>query len=171
MRFAPGLQLLDGGGTKRIARGQHDAAPVIEEAPGQLANGCGFSGTIDAHHQDDKRLLVVGWQQRFFDRLENVEQGTAQAGLQRIEVFEFAPRQSFLQVADNTFGRIDTHIRHDQPGFEFFQHILVNLAARGQVREIVGEPAVALVEACTQPLDEARSLVFLWGVFCFSEHG
>ena len=47
------------------------------------------------------------------------------------------------------------------------ERILVDLAARGQVREVVGQPAVAPVEARAQALD--KSLAF-GGFFLLPKH-
>ena len=49
--FTPGLELFDGGGAEGVARGQHHGAALILEVAGDIADGCGFAGTVDAHHQ------------------------------------------------------------------------------------------------------------------------
>ncbi len=56
----------------------------------------------------------------------------------------------------------------DEDVLEELEAELVDPAARRQVREVVGQPAVAAVQASAQPLDEA---VFLLGLFFLRKHG
>ena len=55
--LAPGLQLLYRCRPKGVTGSQHDAVPLLLEAVRQLANGCGLSGAIHAHHQNHKRVM------------------------------------------------------------------------------------------------------------------
>jgi hypothetical protein len=57
VRVAPDLQLLDGGGAERIARGQHDLEPS-PQALGDLADGRGLAGAVDAGDQHHEGLLL-----------------------------------------------------------------------------------------------------------------
>ena len=77
-----------------------------------------------------------------------------------------------MQVADDALGRVDAHVGHDQQRLEFLEHVLVDFAARGKIGEVVSEPAVALVQAGPQTLDEALPLLrlLLCRFFLFREH-
>ncbi len=51
--LAPGLQLFDRGGAEGVAGGQHDALALVLQPLGQLADGGGLAGAVDADHQND----------------------------------------------------------------------------------------------------------------------
>jgi hypothetical protein len=54
--FAPDLELIDGGGAERVAGDHHDALALGAEFGGELADGGGLAGAIDAGDQDDEGL-------------------------------------------------------------------------------------------------------------------
>jgi hypothetical protein len=60
-----------------------------------------------------------------------------------------------------------TDVCHDEQALEFLEGVFINLAAWCEIREIIGQPAVALVDASAQTLDEA--FLFL-GLFLFPKH-
>ena len=55
--FSPRLELLDGGGAERICGGQQDALTVGLELRSQLRACRGFSGPVDAEHENDARPM------------------------------------------------------------------------------------------------------------------
>ncbi len=66
--LAPDLELIDGRGTECIARHQHDAFSLGAEFGGELADGGGLAGAVDAGHQNDERPC------RHFQRLGDGDQ-------------------------------------------------------------------------------------------------
>ncbi len=54
------LQLLDGGGAEGVAGGEHHGFALAAEALGELADGGGLAGAVDADEEDD--LLVCACQ-------------------------------------------------------------------------------------------------------------
>ena len=64
-------------------------------------------------------------------------------------------------------GRRDADVCHDEKRLELIQHIVVDLPARGEIREIVSQPAVAPIDPSPETLDEALAL---FGLFLFAEH-
>ena len=57
--FTPSLQLLDRGGTKRVAGGKEHAAAFGAKAPGEFADRGGLADTVDANHEQHERLAAV----------------------------------------------------------------------------------------------------------------
>jgi hypothetical protein len=55
----------------------------------------------------------------------------------------------------DALGRVDAHVSHNEFGLEVIEHVLVDLAARREVGEVVGQPAVAAIDPGAQPLDKA----------------
>ena len=55
---APDLQLLDGGGAKRVGRRQQHGLALRAQGVRQLADGGGLADAVDADHQDDLRLAI-----------------------------------------------------------------------------------------------------------------
>src|SRR3954467_4681995 len=51
----PDLQLGDCAGTIGVARREHHPAPLALQAAGELGDGGGLAGPVDAHNQDDRR--------------------------------------------------------------------------------------------------------------------
>ncbi len=59
-RDAPGLQLVGGGGAEGVRGAQHHAAAVGDQDAGQLADGGGLAGAVDADDQQHRGLVVMG---------------------------------------------------------------------------------------------------------------
>ena len=135
----------------------------------QLPNGCGLAGTVDPYHQDDEGLLRAIELQRSRNGLEDIQKTLRQSGLQGVEILQFLTRQTFLQAADDIVRRLYAHVCGNQPSLKLFQHVVINLAARREIGEIVSQPTVALIEARSQPFDETGA-AFIGGFLSFSEH-
>ena len=56
--LAPGRELLDGGGAERVGRAEHDVLVLGDQDPGELADGRGLAGAVDADDQDDAGVAV-----------------------------------------------------------------------------------------------------------------
>ncbi len=93
-----------------------------------------------------------------------------QAAPQSIDILEFLAREAFLQVSDNAPGSIDTDIGHNEFCFELVEHVLVDLAARCKIGEVIGEPAVAPVQACAQFSEKALACLGTVLVLAFCKH-
>jgi hypothetical protein len=161
------LQLLDGGRPEGVACGEHDRQALVLEAPGQLADGGGLAGAVDADHQNHERPVLrvdIEW---LFHRREDVHERAPEPIAQRLDVLEFLASEALLQVFDDSSRRVDADVGHHEQRFEFLERVFVDLAARREVGEVVGQPAVAPVKACTQALDE--SLAFC-GFFLLPKH-
>ncbi len=151
----PGLQLFDRGGAERIAGGQHDRQSLVLESLRQLADRRGLAGTVDADHQDHEGPVLRIDVERLLDGRQDIDERAAQATTQRVEVLQLLACQALLQVLDDARRRVDADVGHDEHRFEIFERVLVDLATRGQVREVVGQPAVAPVDSGPQALDES----------------
>ena len=101
--------------------------------------------------EDDVREALVGRAVEVAGEADLVLRARAQ----RVDVLELLALQPGLKVTDDAFGCGDADIRHDQQGLQLFEHVLVDLAARCEIGEIVRQPAVAAVEAGTKALDES----------------
>ena len=89
--LAPGLQLLHRRGAEGVAGREHHLLAVVLELFGQLADGGGLAGAVDAHHEDDPRLalgrLVLG----LLRRLQDGGQLGAQLAAQGLGIGQLAP--------------------------------------------------------------------------------
>ena len=63
-----------------------------------------------------------------------------------------------MQACHDTFRGVDTHVGHHELRFELFQDLLVDLATRREIREIVCEPAVTFVQPGSQATDKSLLL-------------
>ena len=129
----------------------------------------GLPGTVDAHHQNDKRFFVRIGGKRAFYGLEDVQHGFAKTGLQCVNVLQLAPCKAFLQVGDDPFRGVNANIGHNETCLDFLEHVVIDFAAGCEVGQIVGQPAVAPVQAGAEALDEARAF-FGSRLFRFSKH-
>ena len=153
--LAPGLQLLDRRGPKRVASRKHYRQAGVPEAFRQLADRRRLAGAVDADHQDDERAMCGADVERLRNRLENCGQGPPQAFAQCVDVFEFLAREALLQRSDNPLGGLDADIGHDQFGLEIIEHVFVDLAAWCKIGEIIGQPAVTPIQSRPQFPEEA----------------
>ena len=58
--LGPDPQLVDGGGAERVGGGEHDAPAVGALARGELADGRGLAGPVDADDEHDRRAALDG---------------------------------------------------------------------------------------------------------------
>jgi len=156
---APDLQLLDGGGAEGVARGEHHLAALGRQAAGELADGGGLARAVHADHQDHVRAPRLVDLERSAHRADDVEQRLAQRVEQCVEVAEFLARHLAAQVVEDLLRGLDADVGTDQARLEFVEDGIVDLAARQQVGEVVGEPGIAAIELGAQPREEARLLV------------
>ena len=157
--LTPGLQLLDRRGAERIAGREHDRLAFADEAPRQLADRRRFTRTIDADHENDERCRLFRHDERLCDRPQYREQLVAQPRAQGLDIAELVAGQPLLEVGDDALAGLDPHVGHHEQRLEFLERVLVDLAARRQVREIVGQPAIAAVQPRAQAFEEPAFLL------------
>ena len=145
------LKLLYRRGAEGIPRGQHDRAPLILKAPGELADAGGFAHAVDAHHENHKRR-GDRHVQRLFTGGENGLQLIAQGLHQHGGLIEFPARNTLGELADNLAGGLDAHVGHEQLRFEFFEKVRVDALAAQKQRAQAPDQAVA---GAPQALPEA----------------
>ena len=97
--FAPGLELLDGGGAEGVAGGEDHLVAFVAIAAGELADGGGLADAVDADGKDDERLAASD-NQRCFDRLEQADQRLPQRGQQGGGIGELALVHALAQILD-----------------------------------------------------------------------
>ena len=153
--LAPDLQLLDRGSTERVAGGEHDLAAVADEAVRELADRRRLARAVHADDQHDVRLAVRVDLQWLRDRREDLEHRGTQRAEQGLQVAEFLALHALAQRAEDLLGRLDADVGRDQARLEFVEDLVVDLAARQQVGQVVGEPGVAAIELGPQAGDEA----------------
>src|SRR5690606_2124067 len=93
--------------------------------------------------------------ERLLDPREQLGEGAVQACLEGFRVLELAAREARAQLLQDALGRVDADVREHEPGLELLQHLLVDLPAGYELRDVGAEPAAAAVQARAQPLDEA----------------
>jgi len=166
--LTPGLQLLDSGGPEGIAGGQHDFQTLLLETMGEFTDGRGLAGTVDANHQYDvgtntRRNLQYLAPGREY-RLHVIAQGSHQC----FGIIELFAGDLFGQAINDLAGGLDTHIGHQQPGFDLFQQFIVNrLAAQHQVGDSVGEAVSGARQAVPEPFEQAGPFSFARCGRCF----
>ncbi|MDE1190767.1 MAG: hypothetical protein PW786_01275 [Arachidicoccus sp.] len=102
----------------------------------QLADAGGLTRAVDAGDHHHERLRAAE-HQRFFQRLEQVDQQRAQRRFDLLGIGEALGAHFFAQRFEQEFGGIDARVRHQQRGFELFVQVLVDLRAdenAGQAR-------------------------------------
>ena len=165
--IAPGLKLLNRGGTKCVACSKHDGITLVLETTRKLADRCCLAGAVHPDHENDVRTFWLVDRQWYFDRLQNVAQRLMQASLQRFDILEFFPGEALLEIRDYSLGRIHPDIRHDKQALEFLKDIFIDCAAWREIGEVVRKPAVTPVNASAQAFDEPFGSC---GLFLFPKH-
>ena len=163
--LAPGLQLLDGGGSESVTGGKHEGALLEQQAVGKLADRGGLADAVDADHKDHEWLLST-YIKRQFDRLEQLNQALAQRIEQVAGIRKLAPGHALAQVVDNFSRSADANICGDQAGFEFIKQIVIKYrVACKQAAKSLGKSTSG--EALTPTL-LGRTFGF-HGLRCFQE--
>ena len=108
--LAPDLQLLDGGGAERVARGEHDLAALAGEAARELADRRRLARAVHADDQHDVGLAVASITQRLRDRREDLEHRRAQCAEQRVDVAQLLALHALAQRAQDLLGRLDADV-------------------------------------------------------------
>ena len=140
----PDLQLLAGGGTEGVARGQHDPAALTGVVIGQLCDARGLAHAVDADDQDDGGVAV---QLHLCFGAHLVRNELAQlvrrllTGLQALFVHAVA------ELVHQFDGHFAADIGQDELFFQLIVKIIVDLAASECVQDIAPKARAGLFEA------------------------
>ena len=110
--LAPDLQLLDRGGTERVAGGEHDPVPGIAILARKLADRRRLAAAVDADDEDHVRLLRRVETQRLHHRLNQAHDLGGERGAHLLGRHLLA-KAGAAQRLDHLFGNADTHIASD----------------------------------------------------------
>ena len=152
--IAPDLQLFDGGGAERIARGQQNTIILLLEPMAELADGRGLARAVDADHQDHVRpgktpdlQWLRDWREDLLDLL-----GQDRPKAPFVEPFEFLGSDGFPNAA----RRLRTQVRGNQRFFDIVERRGVERRAAGQACEVVGDAIGGLLEPAAQAVEPAH---------------
>ena len=152
----PDFQLLDRGGPERVPR--PDTTSPCPEAPRQLADRRGLAHAVHPHDEDHVRARGGIDFERAAHRADDVQHRLPQRPEQRLEVAEFL-RATLPRRPPRIFSVVSMPTSaSDQPCLEFIEYRVVDLPARDQVREVVGEPRVAPIQLRPHAREEAGLL-------------
>ena len=146
--LAPGGELLDGGGAEGVGRAQHDRAVLGDQDPGDLADGGGLAGAVDADDEDDAGLAVgaadlqaaVHGPGRPGSSSSSRSTARASAGVAALDP------QPGAQPLDQLLGRRDADVGGEQGVLDRLPGVLVEPVAREQ-----GEQAAAQGRPASRP--------------------
>ena len=173
--LTPHLQLFNRRGAEGIAGGEQHRLALTLQALGQFANGSGLAGAVDADHQDHIRLARRVDRQRLAHRLKDRPHVLAQGAHQRLTVAELLARDALAQTADNTLGRLDPDIGHQQLGLQLLEQIIIDATpGLDQVAQVGVEYRAGARQAALEAVEQAallRCLLFNHRgfIFTFSE--
>ena len=117
---SPQVQLLDGGGSKRVARGQHRTAAVGLHTVGQFGRRGGLAGAVYADQRNHCQPVALGQVGgALAETGNNFRLGDFQhaAGLAAARLVRFA------DDIDDALGDGEAHVGGEQRGFEFLDVI------------------------------------------------
>ena len=126
--LAPDLQLFARRGAEGVAGGQQHRLALRLEMLGQLADGGGLAGAVDAGQHDDEGL-VRGDVERLLQRRQQSSRPSLQRLLELGGFGQLVALDAASQVVEQGLGRIDADIGGDQDGFQFFVQLVIDLAA------------------------------------------
>ena len=157
--LAPDLQLLDGGGAKGIAGGQHHLAAFGGEFGRQFADGGGLAGPVDADHENDERLLRRVDHQRLCHRRQNLLDFGRDHGLHIVR------RNRLVVTADADRGgdarrHFGSQIGAQQHVLDIVEHRAIELALGDEVGDRRSERTRGALEAAGQPPPPAQFGLF-----------
>ena len=107
---APGLKLLDGSGTKRVSRGDHDLQAGTQQPLCQLADRRRFADAVDPYDHNDERTCVTRNEQRPGARLNDLEDALSELGVNRGPIGKLFAGDLPGDVSDQVLCGIDTDV-------------------------------------------------------------
>jgi hypothetical protein len=137
-RVGPDTELLDGGGAESIAGGEHHlfAASAKRRAslPMVVVLPEPFTPTTSSTNGLCARCRAAA------ATAAGSRDGVGERGDQLVDVVEFLARDLLAQLVEDVLRGFDAHVRRQQTRLELVEDFGVDLAARHQVREVVGKP-------------------------------
>jgi hypothetical protein len=133
--LAPGLELFDGGGAKRVRGGDDDFLAVFAVRLCQLGNAGGLAGAVDADDQYAcrtvvrRRLLLAPDATLLFAGLEDVDERLLEDVADSLRLLDAILFDAQLQFAEDLLRRRDAGVSADQQFFEVVPDFVVDLAA------------------------------------------
>ncbi len=126
----PHLELFARRRAKGIAGRQHHRTPLSQQPVGQLADGGGLAGAVDADHQDDIGLDPRVDDERLLDRCENVEHRPVQRFEQGVHVVQLFAGDARAQLPQDAGRRLGAAIGGDVTGYDAARDTLEAAKAR-----------------------------------------
>ncbi len=124
--LTPDLQLLHRRRTEGVTGGEHDFLAFQLQFLRQFADGRGFAGTVDAHHQDHERLVLRGDFQRLFDRLEHRRQFGLQGLVEGVGIGQLFARDLLRQALDDHRSGLYPNVGGQQTGFQVIEQFVID---------------------------------------------
>ena len=119
---------------------------------GELADGGGLAGAVDAGQHEDEGL-VRGDVERLLQRRQQVDQRLLQRGLQVGSFGQAFTPHLLLQGLEQGMGGIDADVGGDEDRLEFLEQLGVDLAADAkQAGQLAAEAVAGLGQTLLQPL-------------------
>ncbi len=127
--IAPDLQLLDGGGAKRVGSRQQDGLALGAEGMRQLADGGRLASAVDTDDENDLRLAINFLHRILLGGIEDGQQLFFQHALQLIDVLHLLAVHFFAQRFQHGRSGRGAKIGREQRGFQIVERIPINLLA------------------------------------------
>ena len=146
--LAPGGELLDGGGAERVGRAEGHGEVLGDEDAGELADGGGLAGAVDADDEDDAGLAVgaAHLQAAVHGRVDELEQLFAEYGA-GVGVRTALDAQPGPQSLDQLGGRRDPDVGGQQGVLDGLPGVLVEAIAAEQREQSATERALRAGQA------------------------
>ena len=149
---APRGQLVDGRGTERVGRAQGHREVLGDEDPGDLADGGGLAGAVDADDEDDAGLAVGAGdlQAAVHVGADELDQLLTQhrAGVVRLAALDPEPG---AQPVDERLGGRDADVGGQQGVLDRLPRVLVQPLAAEEGEQALAEAALRAREPLAQP--------------------
>ena len=150
--------MLDGRGAKRVGRAQQHAALLVAEAVREFADGGGFAGAVDAHHQNHGGRLGHP-RHGALGGLQDFEQVLADEPFQFGGIAHQSAVHALADAVQNLLGGAHADVGTDQREFQFVQQIGVDLlGALQHVLEARDQARAGLLHAALQALQQSGLL-------------
>ena len=155
--LAPGGELVDGRGAERVGRAERDREVLGDEDAGDLADGGGLAGAVDADDEDHARVAVgAGDLERGGPcrcrRARSAPRAAPRAG-RRLAALD---PQAGAQLLDQRLGRRDADVGGEEGVLDRLPGVLVELVAAEQREQALAEAALRAREPLAQPHQPRR---------------
>ena len=149
--LAPRGELVDGGGAERVGRAEGDGVVLGDEDPGDLADGGGLAGAVDADDEHDAGLAVLAGHLQAAvhvgaDELDELlaQHGAGVGGLAALDA------QAGAQPLDQGLGGCDADVGGEQGVLDGLPRVLVEAVTAEQREQALAEASLRAREALAQ---------------------